>query len=145
MSNETTNNHKESLDEIEVGDTIITISSTGHGVRHHQHVVTKVTRTQITIGTTYPAIYRKNDGHCMGDKYGRTVAYAPNQIVNPWSAEKETALQRMEAADAATAAKAKRNNNQRFIENNLRNVSDELLTKIAAMMAEEKSKRDAEF
>lgn len=141
MSNE----HKGCLDEIVKGDTIITATSTGHGMRYSKVVVTKVTPTQVTVGTEYTVTYRRKDGQRVGDKDGRTVAYAPNQVINPWSAEKETALQRLEAAAAKQAALIARNNNIRFIENNMRSASDELLAQVVAMMTAEKAKKDAEF
>ena len=145
MSTETTNEHKSSLDEIKVGDTIITITGTSHGPSYSKRVVTKVTRTQITIGTSYQTAYRRKDGQRVGDTGGRTTAYAPNQVVNAWSKDKETALQLMEANEAEHAAKVKRNDDIRYIEQNLRNVSSELLAQMVAMMTEEKAKKDAEF
>lgn len=151
MSTETTNEHKSSLDEIKVGDTIITITGTNYGPSYSKRVVTKVTRTQIAIcqstisGTSYQTAYRRKDGQRVGDKDGRTTAYAPNQVVNAWSKDKETALQLMEANEAEHAAKVKRNDDIRYIEQNLRNVSSELLAQMVAMMTEEKAKKDAEF
>ena len=143
MTNETTNDYKGCLDEIVKGDTIITMTSTGHGLRYSKLTVTKVTPTQVTVGTEYTVAYRRKDGHRVGDTDGRTVAYAPNQVINPWSSKKQTALQRLEDAEAKQAALVERNNNIRFIENNLRNVSDELLAKMVALMTAEMANRQA--